>query len=1051
MPYRLQELIDVSQLQAFLDSFSGVSGIPTAIMGRDGSVIASSGWSEICLAYHRAHPEALQCCIDSNARVVAELAETSGIFRYTCPHGFMKAAFALVVDREHLGTMVAGQVLLEPPDKEQFRERAGRYGFDEEQYLAALREVPVIAPQQLDRNLACLQKLTDLIVAMANGARREMAAARSSALLAQRYASILETTADGFWIIDSEGRCLEANAVCAANLGYSPDELRGMTLRDIDAGDSDEEMAERTAIMKRDGFGRFESFHRRKDGSLMAVEVSTSHIADEDIFIAFIRDISENKRAEASLRESEQRFRSLFESMQEGVALHEMIIDERGKPEDYRILDVNSAYTVITGIDRRKAVGALGSELYGTSTPPYLHEFSQPLLTGIPFNFETYFPPMGLHFRISVFSPAEGQFATVFTDITRSKQAEDNLRQSEERFRSLFQQAPVPYQSLDMSGNLLEVNNAWCQMMGYEPSEVIGTNMGTYLSEYARPLLQDRMSLIASSGFLSGVPCQLIRKDGTTVDVIVEGGVGYDSQGCFKQTHCILIDVTERKRTDDALRESEERFRLLYERAPMPYQSLGTEGQILDVNPAWLQMSGYLRDEVIGHPIADFLTSESVLLLKERFPRFLSTGAVHDAEFQFRCKDGEEKTVAVEGRIGYDVQGNFKQTHCMLYDVTEKKKAEEALQASQQRLQFLLTSTPAVIYTCRASGDFGATFISDNVRILMGYEPRDFLQDSGFWLEHIHPEDRPRVLEDIATLATHGHHIHEYRFRAKDGSYRWMHDELILVRGTDGIPLECVGCWMDVTQRREAEDEVHRLNEQLEQRVEERTAELAASNRELEAFCYSISHDLRAPLRAIDGCTKILQEDYEPRLDEAGKDLCTRIGSNAVRMGALIDDLLTFSRVGRASLELEQLDMSSLARMTFEELVPLEERQRIEFCLDRLPPAMADATTIGQVWANLLDNAVKYSSKQPDAVIKVTGRQEGDKLVYCVRDNGVGFDMAYSNKLFGVFLRAHSPAEFPGTGVGLAIVERIIHRHGGQVWAEGEVGKGASFYFSLPA
>jgi PAS domain S-box-containing protein len=387
----------------------------------------------------------------------------------------------------------------------------------------------------------------------------------------------------------------------------------------------------------------------------------------------------------------------------------------------------------------------------------------------------------------------------------------------------------------------------------------------------------------------------------------------------------------------------------------------------------------------------------------------------------------------------------------MLYDVTEKKKAEEALQASQQRLQFLLTSTPAVIYTCRASGDFGATFISDNVRILMGYEPRDFLQDSGFWLEHIHPEDRPRVLEDIATLATHGHHIHEYRFRAKDGSYRWMHDELILVRGTDGIPLECVGCWMDVTQRREAEDEVHRLNEQLEQRVEERTAELAASNRELEAFCYSISHDLRAPLRAIDGCTKILQEDYEPRLDEAGKDLCTRIGSNAVRMGALIDDLLTFSRVGRASLELEQLDMSSLARMTFEELVPLEERQRIEFCLDRLPPAMADATTIGQVWANLLDNAVKYSSKQPDAVIKVTGRQEGDKLVYCVRDNGVGFDMAYSNKLFGVFLRAHSPAEFPGTGVGLAIVERIIHRHGGQVWAEGEVGKGASFYFSLPA
>jgi two-component system sensor kinase len=167
-------------------------------------------------------------------------------------------------------------------------------------------------------------------------------------------------------------------------------------------------------------------------------------------------------------------------------------------------------------------------------------------------------------------------------------------------------------------------------------------------------------------------------------------------------------------------------------------------------------------------------------------------------------------------------------------------------------------------------------------------------------------------------------------------------------------------------------------------------------------------------------------------------------------MGALIDDLLAFSRVGRSSLEPERLDMALLCRSAFEELLVLEDRGRIEFRLESLPDAEADRATMGQVWANLLGNALKYSSREPRALIEVGGRREGVENIYFVRDNGVGFDMAYVDKLFGVFLRVHSPVEFPGTGVGLAIVERIVQRHGGRVWAEGEVGKGATFFFALP-
>lgn len=249
---------------------------------------------------------------------------------------------------------------------------------------------------------------------------------------------------------------------------------------------------------------------------------------------------------------------------------------------------------------------------------------------------------------------------------------------------------------------------------------------------------------------------------------------------------------------------------------------------------------------------------------------------------------------------------------------------------------------------------------------------------------------------------------------------------------------------------RYSEEELRRLNSELEQRVQERTRELEEANKELESFSYSVSHDLRAPLRAVDGFSRILLEDYGGKLDEDGKRVLDVICSNTQNMGRLIDDLLAFSRLGRKPIEPAPIDMRDLADDVFQQLKFGLTDQKIQFKLAPLPGTTGDPALIRQVFVNLLSNAAKYSKPRAEAVIEVNGRAENGDCVYYVKDNGVGFDMTYAQKLFGVFQRLHSVEEFEGTGVGLAIVQRIVHRHGGRVWAEGKVDEGATFYFSLP-
>ena len=306
--------------------------------------------------------------------------------------------------------------------------------------------------------------------------------------------------------------------------------------------------------------------------------------------------------------------------------------------------------------------------------------------------------------------------------------------------------------------------------------------------------------------------------------------------------------------------------------------------------------------------------------------------------------------------------------------------------------------------------------------------------------------DRDEVMNAVSLSGNL--HEKEYRFRTKSGRI------ITGLFSADRILINDEQCLLssisDISDRKEFEIQIKNLNEELEQRVIERTSQLQSANKNLEAFSYSASHDLRTPLRSLNGFASILLEDYSASIDAEGKRMLHLIIDNANKMGHLIDDLLSFSGIGQKEMNLQKLNVSEIVASACNEIIPEEDKTKIEFRINSLPDVIGDYDMIRQVWVNLIGNAVKFSSRKPNPVIEIGGKVELSETIYYVRDNGAGFDLKHSDKLFGVFKRLPSTKDYEGTGVGLAIVNRIVLRHNGRVWAEGKVNEGATFYFSLP-
>jgi len=852
---------------------------------------------------------------------------------------------------------------------------------------------------------------------------------------------------------DQDFLLVYCNPAAERIFGYTTAELRGKDIATLIVPEPVRgQVAERRARLQAGDMNVTGSNENiRKDGSRIICEWSNTLLTDESGkftgVLATAQDVTERMKMVEALEASEERYRRIF-----AATPLPMWVTEVHAP---RFLAVNDAAVEKYGYTREEFLAMSAIELQVDEDRGLVMQQLLDRDPTRPAHFERrHVTRSGKIITVEITAqPFQygGQPARLILamDITDRRLGQLALEESEARFRVVFEQASVgiAVRAFSPQPRFLRVNRKLCEILGYPESELLQKTSTELTPEEDVAAARDMNDQLMSGAITSYSRRKRYRhKDGSNIWVNLSVSKFEESRGGEKIPYLISIiaDISGEVESEARVLESEARYRQIFTLTPLPmYLRHEDKLHFIDVNDACLGMYGYTRGQMLAMNLLDIQTPAGRARYLEGMEA-RPTGIVERLQKQHMRSNGEVFDVEV---YSYPtLLAGEKVRLVLLRDMTDQLRMERLLRDNESRLRAIADNVPAVI----AFFDEKQQLKYSNIAFDRWFGPARLDVLDGVLRVEQDVSQYGEILAPLLTRALNGDEVTTERTLDTHAGSRVARLTLIPHVADDGAVTGVHLMGYDLTDFRHAEAEVRHLNAELEQRVEQRTRALAAANRELESFSYSVSHDLRAPLRTIDGFSQILLDEYAGNLDATGRSYLERVRAGSQRMAKLIDDLLELARVTRRDPQIRACDLTVLAQDIVAELSTADPGRKVDI---RVMPGMvvaADAGLLRIALDNLLRNAWKFTSTRPGAVIEVGCVEAADGRTYFVRDNGVGFDMAYVNKLFGAFQRLHSESEFQGTGIGLALVQRVIRRHGGQVWAEAEPDLGATFYFTLP-
>jgi len=872
---------------------------------------------------------------------------------------------------------------------------------------------------------------------------------------APRDRTLIEGSATIQLMLDADGNIADANAAAERAFGRSRRELAETEFASYFTDPESMRAIHRSIVAE--GLAKdVAAAIRRPDGQVTHVlggATAYRELSGALHVLVSAHDVTALKKSEEALRESEAEFRAVFENAPVGIA---------EIAPDLTVIRTNPYYG--------KMIRKAPSEAFADNVSQYVHpddqaqdaaDLAELLATGKPYQRVRRLVRgdgtiAWLDVSRALIRDSEGQALRIISvgrDITEEREGREALRQSEERQRVLFDCAPAAIYEMTLDRRLTKVNPYFCEHSGYTRDELLALPPDGYLHADSVPA-----EIAATERLLAGEVSSYTeerryrRKDGSSGWLESSRSLVRDAGGNPERIISVGRDISAQRRAKQDLRQSEDRLSALVKYAPIGITELSTAGNFVSANAFFCDLLGYQLRELRQLTTSDVTHPDDVAADQAQLKRLIS-GAINSYAISKRYlrKDGGTLWVAISRSVVHGSGARVTRIVSVVRDVTAQRQAEESLRRSEASLRALVDNAPVGIVDVFPDGSLrGANpaycqitgYSEDELRRLAGLQEIDDPRD--------YPADRAQ-LHSLMSGAT-GVEALRKRYIRKDGQVIWVSSIRALIRNDRGEPERVVTVVSDITEQRREHAELSALTGELERRVDQRTADLQRANRNLESFTYSVSHDLRAPLRAMSGFSEVLEEDFGDKLGEEGRGYTQRIQAASERMALLIDDLLLLSRVSRVGINPRPVDLSAEARAIAAQLSTADPARQVRFEIENGVTVVADRDLIRTVLQNLLENGWKFTSGTDEAVIEFGAATTSDgQLCYFVRDNGAGFDSAYAYHLFQPFKRLHHERDFPGTGIGLASVARVIERHGGRAWAEGAVGRGATFYFTLAA